>query len=87
MALRNLQRVAAQIVAVQLDQVEGVEEHGAVVAAIADAIKLRDAAVVASHRFTVVCGPWQPKHSCVAALINHADKGQADNAGAAAPRR
>ena len=51
--LADLQRVAAQIVAVHLDQVEGVEEHGAVVTAIADAIELGDAAVVARDRLAV----------------------------------
>ena len=51
--LAHLQRVAAQVVAVQLDQVEGVEEHGAVVAAVADAIELGDAALVAGDRLAV----------------------------------
>ena len=45
--------IKAHVVAVQLDQVEGVEKHGAVVAAIADAIELGDAALVARDRLAV----------------------------------
>ena len=40
-ALRTYERIAPQVVPVQLDQVEGVQEHAAVVAAVADAIELR----------------------------------------------
>ena len=51
--LACLQGIAAQVVTVQLDQVEGVQEHGAVVAPIADAIDLGDAAPVAGDRLAV----------------------------------
>ena len=51
--LAHLQRVAAQVVAVELDQIKCVEEHAAVVAAVADAIDLRDAAPVARDRLAV----------------------------------
>jgi hypothetical protein len=37
--LAHLKRVAAEIVAVQLDQVEGVEEDGRVVPPVADAVE------------------------------------------------
>jgi hypothetical protein len=40
--LANRVRVAPQVVALKLDQVEGVEEHARVVAPVADAIERRD---------------------------------------------
>ena len=46
-------RIAAQIVPVQLDQVEGVQEHAVVVPAISDQIKRRVLVVVTRHRLAV----------------------------------
>jgi hypothetical protein len=51
--LAHFKRVAAQVVAVQLDQVKGVHENRRVVAPVADAIELSDAAVVAGERLAV----------------------------------
>jgi hypothetical protein len=43
------QRLASQIVAVQLDQVERVQAHARVVVAVADAIEARHAVVAAAQ--------------------------------------
>jgi transposase len=51
--LALLDRLAPQIIAVQLDQVEGVEEDEGVVAAVADAVEARHAVVAAAHRLAV----------------------------------
>ncbi len=51
--LAHLKRFAPQVVAVQLDQVEGVEEHAGVVAAVAQPVEVRHAVVVAAHRLAV----------------------------------
>jgi hypothetical protein len=37
--LADHERIAAQVVAVQLDEVEGIEEHAVVMIAVADAIE------------------------------------------------
>jgi hypothetical protein len=47
------ERVTAQVVTVQLDQVEGVEEDARVMLAIADAIEARDPILAASDRLAV----------------------------------
>jgi hypothetical protein len=47
------QRIAAQVVHIQLDQIEGVEEYAVVMAAVADAIERRDAAFLQVTRLTV----------------------------------
>jgi hypothetical protein len=52
-ALLHLQRVAAQVVAVKLDQVEGVEEDACVMPPVADAVEARHAVVVAGDSFVV----------------------------------
>ena len=51
--LAHLERLAPQVVAVQLDQVEGVQEDAGVVAAVADAVEARHAVVAAAHRLAV----------------------------------
>jgi len=45
--LAHSQRVAPQVVAVQLDQVKGIEEHARVVVPVADALEARDAVLAA----------------------------------------
>ena len=54
--LTDLQRIAAQVVAVELDQVEGVQEHGFVVAALAQPVEARHPVVVAGHRLYATRG-------------------------------
>jgi len=51
--LADFEWVTAQVVAVQLNQVEGVEEDRPVVAAVADTVELGDAGLVASDRLAV----------------------------------
>src|SRR5258707_4363371 len=51
--VRWLDGLAPQVIAVKLDQVEGVQEHARVVAAIADAVEARHAVVAAAHRLAV----------------------------------
>ena len=51
--LADLERVTAQIVAVQLDQVEGVEERPIVSAVVANKIKRGNAIVIASDGFAI----------------------------------
>jgi hypothetical protein len=51
--LADLERIAAQVVAVQLDQVEGVQEDARIVASVADAIEGCEAVVVAGHRLPI----------------------------------
>jgi hypothetical protein len=48
-ALRTASRIAPQVFAVKLDQVEGIEEDALVVPAIADAIERRDPVIAARH--------------------------------------
>jgi hypothetical protein len=43
--LADFERVAAEIVAVQLDQIEGVQEHAGVVSAVTDALEARHSIV------------------------------------------
>jgi hypothetical protein len=52
-SLAHVKRLAPQVVAVQFDQVEGVEEDARVVASVADAIEARHAVVAATHRLAV----------------------------------
>jgi hypothetical protein len=49
----DFKRIAAQVIAVQLDQVEGVQEHARIVAGVADAIEGCNAGVVAGDRLPV----------------------------------
>src|SRR5262245_41808596 len=51
--LAGVEGLAPQIVAVQLNQVEGVQEDAGVMAAVADAVEARHAAVVAAHGLAV----------------------------------
>src|SRR5262249_28795835 len=51
--LAHFQRITPQVVAIQLDQVEGVEEYAPVRALVADELERGHAAVVASHRFAI----------------------------------
>jgi hypothetical protein len=45
-AFRTSRRVAAQVVAVQLDQVERIEEDAGIVAPVTDALEARPAVIV-----------------------------------------
>ena len=62
--LAHFQRLAAQVVAVQLDQVEGVEEDARVMAPLAYAIEARHAVVAAGDRLTIddAGARWQHCH-------------------------
>jgi len=51
--LADLKRIAPQVVAVQLDEVEGVEEYALVSALVPDEIERGDAVVIASDSFAV----------------------------------
>jgi hypothetical protein len=51
--LADFERVAAEIVAVQLDQIEGVQEHAGVVSAVTDALEARHSIVVTGDRLAV----------------------------------
>jgi len=51
--LAHRERLAPQVITVELDQVECVQEHVLVMAPIADAIEARDPVVTASHRLAV----------------------------------
>jgi hypothetical protein len=51
--LAHIQWVAAQIVAVELDQVEGKQEHAAVMVLVPDAIEGCDLVVTARHSLPV----------------------------------
>jgi hypothetical protein len=51
--LADLKRIAPQVVAVQLDQVERVEKHAAVSAVMTDEIERGDAIVIAGDSFAV----------------------------------
>src|SRR5215469_10008969 len=51
--LADFKRVAPQVVAVQLDQVEGVEEGVTVMASVANTVERRHAVVVASNRLPI----------------------------------
>jgi len=51
--LAHSERITPQVVTVQLDQVEGVEEDGRVMLAIADAVEARDPVLAASDRLAI----------------------------------
>src|SRR5262249_5300874 len=51
--LAHLQRIAPQVVAIELDQIEGVEEYASVSALVANKIERGHAVVVASYRFAI----------------------------------
>ena len=51
--LADLKRIAAQVVAVQLDQVEGVEEGVTVMASVADTVERGNAVVVTHNRLPI----------------------------------
>ena len=51
--LAHFQRITPQVVAVQLDQVEGVEEGVTVMASVANTVERRHAVVVASNRLPI----------------------------------
>jgi len=51
--LADLKRIAPQVVAVQLDEVEGVEEDALVSAVVTDEIERGNAVVIASDRFAI----------------------------------
>src|SRR5262249_10248282 len=51
--LADLKRIAPQVVAVQLNEVEGVQKHANVSAAVTDEIERGNAIVIASDSFTV----------------------------------
>jgi hypothetical protein len=69
--LADLKRIAPpQIVAVQFDQVEGVEERAVIMAAVANEIERRNAVVIAGDRLTIDdagVGPWEEGSSRLAA--------------------
>jgi hypothetical protein len=46
-------RIASQVVAVELDQVEDVEEHAGVVATVTDSVEGRDAVITAGDRLAI----------------------------------
>src|SRR3954471_15838581 len=45
--------IAAKIVAVELDQVKGIEEHAGVIMPVSDAIESRDTVITADNRLAV----------------------------------
>ena len=51
--LADLERIAAQIVAVQLEQIEGVEEHASIVPAVADTLERCEPVVIARDGFPI----------------------------------
>jgi len=51
--LAYLERIAPQVVAVQLDEIEGVEEYALVSAVVPDEIERGNAVVVASNRLPI----------------------------------
>ena len=53
MAFSHLKRLAAQVVAVQLDQVEGVEKYAAVVVAVPQPVEIRYAVFVTGHGLAI----------------------------------
>jgi hypothetical protein len=52
-SLADLQRIAPQIIAVQLDQVEGVEEYAVVSALVTNEIERGNAVVIAGDSFAI----------------------------------
>ena len=51
--LADVQRLASEIIPVELDQVEGIEEHVRVVAPITDALEICDAVFTAGDRLPI----------------------------------
>lgn len=51
--LARRERIAAEVVAVQIDQIERIEEHAAVVPPVTDAIERREAVVVTGDRLVI----------------------------------
>jgi len=51
--LADLERVTPQVVAVQLDEVEGVQEHVPVVLAIADTLERCEPVIIAGDSFAI----------------------------------
>jgi len=51
--LADLKRIALQVVAVQFDQVEGVQERAVIMAAVANEIERGEAVIIAGDSFTV----------------------------------
>jgi hypothetical protein len=51
--LADLQRVTPQVVAIQLDQVEGVQEHVPIILAVADTLERCEPVVIASDGFAI----------------------------------
>src|SRR6516165_8583491 len=51
--LAHFQRITPHVVAIQLDQVEGVEEGVTVMASVADTVERGNAVVVASNRLPI----------------------------------
>src|SRR4051794_22598750 len=51
--LAHFQRLAPQVVAAQLDQVEGIEEYGRIMPPMPDAVEVRHAVLVAAHGLTI----------------------------------
>ena len=51
--MQDRERLPPQVVTVELDQVEGIEEHVRIMPPVADAIEARDAVLTASHRLAV----------------------------------
>jgi hypothetical protein len=51
--LADFERIAAEIVAVQLDQVEGVQKHAVVSAVVTDEIERGNAVLIASNRLAI----------------------------------
>jgi hypothetical protein len=51
--LADLKRITPQVVAIQLDQVEGVQKHAAVSAVVPDEVERGNAIVVAGDSFTI----------------------------------
>jgi hypothetical protein len=49
----DLKRIAPQVIAVQFDQIEGVQENAFVMAAVADAIERSDAVVITGNRLPI----------------------------------
>ena len=51
--LTHRERIAPQVVAIKLDQVEGVEEHGRIVLPIPNAVERRDPVIAACNRLAI----------------------------------
>ena len=47
------ERISAHVLAVKLDQIEGIDEDAFIVVPIADAVEARDAVLAARHRLAV----------------------------------